>query len=499
MPTRPEIITGRQLYEMSAEALAALYENNSPPRLYNRSGEIARIRVDERGQPKIEQVTDVILRHHLSEVADFYRPTLSGYLPTTPPLAVAKDILVTEDLRFPPLKAITEIPVMRADGSILDVAGYDSATRLSYHPCAGFHALRVPTRPSQDEVAQAVELIFDAIGEFPYTDTASRANAFATLLTPFTRPTLNGASPLALINAPLQGTGKILLAEVAAYVATGRSGSMMAAPDSDEEWRKRLTAALYSGACFIVIDNIEGRLEAPSLASAISSHVWRDRILGRTETIDIPQRATWLATVNNIRLGGDLQRRCYWVGLDAGMDRPWLGRKYRHPDLRAWVAENRAQLVAALLTLIRAWHVAGKPPGTAPVLGGFETWCRTRGGILAHAEVEGFLGNLQSVYEIADEETAEWEQFLIALAAHFPSPFTAASVVECLGEDQLVDVLPEALESDRQNPQGSFSKRLGKAFSKRLDRRYGPSQARLVRAGEDRDGQLWRVVRTPPS
>jgi len=42
--------------------------------------------------------------------------------------------------------------------------------------------------------------------------------------------------------------------------------------------------------------------------------------LGRTEMAkDLPQRATWMATGNNLHVGGDLARRCYWIRLDAGM------------------------------------------------------------------------------------------------------------------------------------------------------------------------------------
>lgn len=491
---RPQIIINRQLHEVSTKALDALYKWNIPPKLFRRTGEVVRTRVDEMGRPIIETATESILRRRLTEVADFYRESFNRRTHATPSIDIVRDILATEALPFPALESITEIPVMREDGSILDEAGYDGATRLYYHPAAGFESLRVSDHPSAEEVHRSVELIGEAIGEFPFAEDADRANAFATLLSPFIRATLGGTSPLALINAPQQGTGKGLLTDVAAYVATGRRAAMMAAPDTDEEWRKRLTATLYSGASLIVIDNIEGRLEAPSLASALTAPVWRDRMLGASRLIEVPQRSTWLATGNNIRLGGDLQRRCYWVRLDAKMAQPWLGRSYRHANLLDWVAENRPQLVGAFLTIIRAWYVAGRPVATTQVLGGFEKWCRTVGGILEIAEVTGFLGNLQSLYEVADEETAEWEQFLLALAHRFPKCFSVKSVVESLKESRLLDLLPEELDRDRSNPQSSFSKCLGKAFSRRLDRRYGSSEARLERVGDNRDGTLWRVA-----
>jgi hypothetical protein len=96
------------------------------------------------------------------------------------------------------------------------------------------------------------------------------------------------------------------------------------------------------------------------------------------------------------------------------------------------------------------------------LLGGYEAWCRTVGGILKHAEIRSFLGNLPSVYEVADEETAEWEHFLLAVKERFPETFTAIVIAECIDQGGLSDVLPDALERDRT--QDSFPKSLGKAF-----------------------------------
>jgi hypothetical protein len=208
--------------------------------------------------------------------------------------------------------------------------------------------------PESSEIHGSLALIEEAIGQFPYDSDASRANALGALLTPILRPAISGPVPLALLDAPQQGTGKSLLASIIALTATGKPTAMMAAPDNDEEWRKRITATLYSGANVITIDNIEGRIASASLANALTAQVWKDRILGRSESIELPQQATWLATGNNIRLGGDMQRRCYWIRLDAHSATPWLGREFKHPDLKQWVLENRGLIIAALLTLGRA-------------------------------------------------------------------------------------------------------------------------------------------------
>ena len=122
----------------------------------------------------------------------------------------------------------------------------------------------------------------------------------------------------------------------------------------------------------MVFDNVEVPTEFPSLASALTAHVWQDRV-GMSDNVILPQRATWAVTGNNVTLRGDMPRRTYVIHLDAEQARPWLRNTdaFRHPDLLKWVSANRGPLVGALLTLARAWFAAGKPDTTAPVIGGF--------------------------------------------------------------------------------------------------------------------------------
>lgn len=494
-PALPSIfVTNRQLRDISQTAWNALLRSNDPPKLFTRGGELVRVRSDETGRPIVELATDAIIRNLLSAAADFFRATSTVSVAVNPPAHVAKDILSKEGWDVPVLAGVIEAPVVRADGSILDEPGYDPASGLYYAPSPKLAVPLLAEVPTRFEIEAAVRLLNEAIGEFPFTDKSSKANLIGTLLTPFIRANLDGTSPLALIDAPQQGTGKSLLTNVLSLIATGHHAAMMSAPSTEDEWRKRITATLYSGSPVVVIDNLEGRLDSSSLASAVTSLIWRDRYLGASRMIEIPQRATWIGNGNNIRLGGDLQRRCYWIRLDAKSGQPWLGRTFRHPDLLGWVAGHRGELVAAILTLAKAWYAAGKPKPGTETLGGFEKWCTTVGGILALAGIDGFLSNLQKMYEVADEETREWEQFYLALnAASKPDGLTVAFVVEHLESGQLRNHLPEALEAEYVQNRTGFSRKLGKAFSAREGRRFGTSEARVERGKSSRDGQVWRI------
>src|SRR5439155_10191048 len=129
---------------------------------------------------------------------------------------------------------------------------------------------RVPKRPTVADVKAARALLEqELIVNFPFVDAASRANALALLLTFVTRPAIGGPVPLALLDKPGPGTGASLLAEVMAVIATGRKAAMMTAPREDDEWRKKITAALLAGATAITIDNVRHPLTSPHLAAAL--------------------------------------------------------------------------------------------------------------------------------------------------------------------------------------------------------------------------------------
>jgi hypothetical protein len=219
-------------------------------------------------------------------------------------------------------------------------------------------------------------------------------------------------------------------------------------------------------------------------------------VLGRSETVTVSQRATWIATGNNIQLRGDLPRRCYWIRLDARESRPWQRQNFRHPDLLGWVTRNRGRLVHALLTLARGWVAAGKPKASdLPQLGSFEAWTEIVGGMVAYAGIPGFLGNLSALYDKADEGNAEWEEFLLAWWETFEEePVTVAQLAKRVETaDELREALPPDLAEAFDKSKGSFSRRLGNALSKRSGTRYGEDALRVVKAGELRRAVRWKL------
>jgi hypothetical protein len=495
----------RPLRDISAEIVALLHRANEPPRLFVQAGRLVRLRQDERGQAWLEPVTDLHLRHRLSQIADVVHASGAHdqVWHVVPPLALLRDVLAMETWPFPPVEGIVETPIVRPDGTLLTTPGYDAPTRLIYRPAPGVTFPPLPPDPTSDDIAQALALIDEAIGEFPYVDDASKANALALLSTPILRTAIAAPVPLALIDAPQAGTGKSLLTQVLSVIATGRSAAIMTAPAGNEEFRKKVTATLLSGTSLILLDNVEGTLLAGPLAAALTAGTWSDRILGQSAMVTLPQKVTWMATGNNLSLAGDLARRCFWVRLNAGTAHPWQRTGFRHPDLLAWVSAHRGELVTALLTLSQAWYQAGQPEGVAPPLGGFEAWVRIIGGILHYVGIPAFLDNLHALYSQVDEgDSGQWTAFLsVWLATYGERPLTVADLTEdlLLAGSALRDVLPDDLAEAlpaRDRDTGRFRRKLGHALRQRVERRFGEDDLFLAR-GEERHRKvaLWRVRR----
>jgi len=491
------VVNNRQLPEVTAEAIEALAAHNDPPEIFVRAGRLVRVREDENGTPEIQPMDDPHVKGRLARVANYVRTTEKGETKVIPPDWLVKDVGQLPYWPFPSLEAVVEAPIMRPDGTIFDTPGYDPETRLYYRPGKGFEVGQIPTTPTHTDTQAAIRLLDEAVGEFPYEDGASAANVLALMLTPLVRQAVSGPVPLALIDKPQAGTGGSLLAETIAVIGSGRTAEMLGAPRDEEEWRKQITAKLAAGATMITVDNVEGSLYAPSLARALTARTWTDRVLGRSETVTVSQRATWIATGNNIQLRGDLPRRCIWIRLDARESRPWQRENFRHPDLLGWVTKNRSRLVHALLTLARAWFAAGRPKApNLPRLGSFEGWAETVGGMVAFAGIPDFLGNLAELYDKADAGGLEWETFLYTWWEELDAskPITVAELSKVIStNDDLRAALPGDLAEAFDKSSGGFSRKLGTALAKRAGTRYGDDGMHILRAGEFRRAIRWKL------
>jgi hypothetical protein len=390
-------------------------------------------------------------------------------------------------------------PTLRPDGSILLDQGYDRETCLFHYQSRNLNIAEIPDNPSANQVTEALDLLNEAIIDFPFADEASLANALALLITPIVRHAINGNIPLALIDAPQSGTGKTLFSNLVSIIATGDICSFITAPKDKEEWHKKITSMLMEVSPIIIIDNVDDCLNSDALASALTNRNWGDRLLGKNEMINVIQNAIWIANGNNIQLGGDIPRRAIWIRLDPQDSRPWKRDEFRHPDLLEWATNNRGRLIRAILILARAWVTAGKPKFKDVILGSFTQWAETVGGILQYAGVSGFLGNVNKMHETLDEENKQWEAFLLILYRHFrASGVTTAEIGAWIKvSPETLAALPDILAyymNDINKQSIGFNQKLGILLKRRNGTRFGDSQVRVIATDSDthRKVTIWK-------
>ncbi len=496
----PKLMVGnRQLRDMGDEAIRLLESSNVPPTLFVRSGAMCQVVEDERGRPVIRAVTDDIILAKLAKTCDFVVETQDGPKNVVPPKSIGSYVLSEGKWPFPALEAITRSPTIRQDGSIAQLPGYDPETRLYYHRSGGDELTDVPANPKPEDVGAALKLIEELLHDFPFDCQASKVNAIALLLSPVTQPAIMDVTPLFLIDAPTAGSGKGLLAIVAGIISGGTVPDFTTAPVRDEEWTKKITAILSAGPSLVVIDNVQYTLQSADLAMLLTARTWKDRVFGKnTEIVILSNRAVWVATGNNIQLGGDIPRRCVWIRIDPRQSKPHEREGFLHSNLTRWVSENRGRLLSALLTLCRAWFAAGCPAYPVAAFGSFENWTRIIGCILANAGIKGFLENRRELWEQSDTESTEWEAFLANwLEFYGATPVTPKELIRDIeAEEKIAEAVPASI-SDAVHGNGDHCSRIGYQLKARLRKRYGPRGLRLERGPQKRHGNTWVAVADP--
>jgi hypothetical protein len=504
----PSILSNdRQLPDITEDVMEATRKANTPPKLFIRGGELVTIHQDEWGLCLIVKCTNNVLRGHIARAAKFHKKYFDKEgeertIECPPPMEVIKDVAAMNPalLEIPPLEGLVQIPTFRSDGSIIQNPGYDRTTGLVFIPDPKVKLPAISPCPTRSEITRAKSLINEALCDFPLVDCSSRANSVAGMLTSTIRPAIQGRVPLLLVDATTQGTGKTLYCEMTSIVTTGHAASLLSPPHDKEEWRRILTSILIEGRTNVIFDNVNQPLDSAELCIAITAEYWSDRRIQSSTALRLPVRCSWYANGNNLQLGGDMARRCYLVRMDAKCSRPFERGGFKHPDLKGWVKINRGQIVWALLTLTSAWYAAKCPTPNVPLLGGFEEWTRVIGGVLENAGIPGFLGNRTELYEHADQESSQWESFLLALFEYRAGKsFRLAEIEhELQANRRLSDTLPDEIVSFIKKP-GSLTRKLGSKFSEKRGRRFGDSGVFVERDGVYQHAILWKVTCPHPT
>lgn len=351
-----------------------------------------------------------------------------------PPVNVAKALLSLGERRaLKSLTAIITAPTLRLDGTVLDRSGFDEATGLLLEIDSD-ESRPVPVQPTDKQVAEALERLMRPFSDFPLVAPVDRGILLAALLTAAVRPILPTA-PAIGFDAPAQGSGKTLLAKCVAVLALGEVPTIWPHTHArdDEEIRKRIMTILMTGTRAVIWDNVIGVFDSAALAGALTSQQYSDRILGKTGSVNIPNKAIWLLTGNNLTLAGDLPRRILKCRIDPETDSPFA-RKF-DLDPEAYCQQHRQGMVVDALTIIRGWLRSNDEPASGS-MASFEEWDRmvrqTVAWVAHHFDPKGKYADPMeavSAAQAADPEQEQLDSLLCSLSDVFGSdPFSAKDV-----------------------------------------------------------------------
>ncbi|MGB2569234.1 hypothetical protein ACPFP2_12380 [Micromonospora citrea] len=365
----------------------------------------------------------------------------------TPPRDILSSVLAGKTWPgVPPLRGIIGAPVLRRDGTLLQRPGYDPQTGL--YLAAKVALPPVPDEPTAEQVAEARTFLLSRfLRDFPWASAADRANYVALLATPILRHFTRSLTPFALIDATMPSSGKTILTAGPGMLYGQR---VMPWAYADEELRKSITAVLAEQVGVVIWDNLaEGTvIDSAVLAQLVTTGVWSDRQLGASRNIATVNDRLWMATGNNLQVGGDMASRTVRVHLDPNMPRPELRDQsgFGIPHLDQWITDPANQLTVLwhLLVLVLDWTRQGAPKVTGLSMRQFTPWAQALGGFLAHHGIDGFLTNAADVREIDEDET-RWRAFLTCWHdRHGGRAMTAAELRQ--------DAEPMHLGSDAHDP-----------------------------------------------
>jgi len=374
------------------------------------------------GSPTIQSLPTANLRERMTRCVAFVKHNRKGEeVPAHPAAWLVSAIDARGEWPgFRPLLGVSDAPVLRADGSVFQTPGYDRRTGVLFQPTRG--ATFPPVHPdvSHDDADAALEQLHEVTCDFPFESPEHRAAWVAALLTPLARFAFTGPTPLFLIDANIRGAGKGLLAQAIGRVVLGREMPVSSYAHESEEMRKKITAIAIAGDRMILLDNLEGVFGNDALDRALTSTRWKDRLLGKSEEIELPLIPVWYATGNNVQFAADTARRIIHIRLDVLDEHPEQRRGFRHANLMRWIDEHRPRLLCAGLTILAAYLRHGSPDDSLPPFGSFEGWSSVVRQAVVWAGLPDPCATRTRLAESSDTTADTLSQFIAAWRDYVP-------------------------------------------------------------------------------
>lgn len=319
--------------------------------------------------------------------------TYQAKIPPPKPV-IAQTRAVGPSIGLEAIEGVLRCPVMCDDGSIINDNGFHAKT--GYYQ-TGAMPEAMPTGTMSQASARVGYDILAALFRGPGIDTKGKrregfpwANAdrdvivpIAAILTMLARPAFSSV-PAFLIDASMPASGKGKVVSVVHSIVMGQMPGTGTWPIEKDEQEKTLCGVSLAGVPIWCIDDIIGEFGSASLQNALTTEVYSGRVLGHTNYTSMPWKTMVMATGNNIQLFRDMPRRCLVARLEPESDQhnKIKDEDFWVPGIIKHALEHRARYIKAGLTILKAFHLAGRPNAKAKNLGSFEDWAALVGGAL---------------------------------------------------------------------------------------------------------------------
>lgn len=468
------------------------------------------------GSYVIGPVNPHVMQYHAMRAATFWKwnERAKDYVETECPKKLIDGYLANHHVRsLRPLHGIAQAPTLRPDGSVLQDNGYDAESAMFVTLRGDFP--KVSENPTREDAQRALTMLrhvvrgimFDGrTGISDRTPTDAESVWLAAALTSVIRGAIPTA-PMFGFSAPTKGSGKTLAADLVGIIATGNDVPAMSIPDSEEEIRKTLFASLLAGDEVVLLDNVKAGvpLRSDALNAILTKSSYEGRVLGASTILTVPVVTTFLASGNNFSVDEDLRRRTLVCYIDPRVENPDQ-RRYDW-DARIETRERRSELVAAVLTIIRAFLAAKETDDPATELelvpyGSFEDWDRLVRYPLVWLGMPDPANTRKLVLTGSDTERQE-QAFVTAWAAMFNDTWVRvrdAVVAATRHYDDEADrekatALREILEDISDDPRnGIANKKIGEWMTSRCNRVIGGKRFEK----ENGKVQKWRLTSLNP-
>jgi hypothetical protein len=390
---------------------------------------------------------------------DKYGSRRSVHLPTK----FVQHFMRRDDGKLPTVVAIATAPIVLADGVLLAPPGLDRERGIQFIIQDELRAV-IPRAAdcTQERVTEAMKFLCDEWLVDVATDYIGKATIIAAALTLIERSLLD-QRPAFFVTAGRRGGGKTTTLRMLVMAVTGLEPAAAAWSSNEEERRKALLSYFLYGVPYILWDNIARgtQISCPHIEKSCTSAYYADRKLGVSELICIAAAVIHFFTGNNIGVKGDLASRSLHIRLDVNRVDP-ENRPFKHPDPIGWTEKHRAEILAALYTILLG-NPTLKAPRDAPMKTRFKMWWRLVGSAVEHAaklldqelaqdtwQELDFQKLFLSQEEEGDEDSATLADALEVFKKRWPRKFKATDIAGMINSSSSFPETEEDQETLRE-------------------------------------------------